>query len=411
MRTCALFFAGLIVAAFWADGAWAQSCTYYAITGIGPHGTDNFYGATPAAACTAAGAGEGTTGTYDAGTNTCSFAYGGGVGVIGPNTGSGPPQCPVQHCTPVPGVTNSFSGTSTSVATRSYCNTVTDCQVNVTQSVAVNGTVIYTGVESQTQDCASGTPAVPSGSASPAAPQCATGASGMTYCTNPTGGANCGEINGQFVCLGNIPQGGCAALAGGDKACDAKAGTPPAPDSGTPGVPATPSDTINTPGTSGMPPVVNYFNQATVSGSSAAGNTGAPGGTPNPTSQAAQGQGTGWGTAVGSAGPSAGNGDCGASGVDCSADGSTPTLPDQRSIGDEATSYFSALHSVPIVAAVSGIAASVPTGACPTATFSVLGTAFTLDEQCTMFEQIQPLLSAVFLAMWALLGVKILMSA
>lgn len=163
---------------------------------------------------------------------------------------SGQAVCPVQHCTPTPGVTNTFSGTSVTMATSSYCNGVDDCQVNVTQSVGVDGQLIYTGVESSS-DCSSGQPPVPAGSSSPAAPQCATGASGMTYCTNPTGGGNCGEINNQFVCLGNIPQGGCVAMAAGDKACDSSAGTPPAPDSGTAGHPATPTDTINTSGGGG----------------------------------------------------------------------------------------------------------------------------------------------------------------
>lgn len=97
----------------------------------------------------------------------------------------------------------------------------------------------------------------------------------MTYCTNPTGGGNCGEINNQFVCLGNIPQGGCVAMAAGDKACDSSAGTPPAPDSGTAGHPATPTDTINTSGGGGMPPTVNYYNSSTVSGSSLQGTLGA----------------------------------------------------------------------------------------------------------------------------------------
>lgn len=107
---------------------------------------------------------------------------------------SGQAVCPVQHCTPTPGVTNTFSGTSVTMATSSYCNGVDDCQVNVTQSVGVDGQLIYTGVESSS-DCLSGQPPVPAGSSSPAAPQCATGASGMTYCTNPTGG----EIAGRSI--------------------------------------------------------------------------------------------------------------------------------------------------------------------------------------------------------------------
>lgn len=77
------------------------------------------------------------------------------------------------------------------------------------------------------------------------------------------------------MCLGNIPQGGCVAMAAGDKACDSSAGTPPAPDSGTAGHPATPTDTINTSGGGGMPPTVNYYNSSTVSGSSLQGTLGA----------------------------------------------------------------------------------------------------------------------------------------
>jgi hypothetical protein len=69
------------------------------------------------------------------------------------------------------------------------------------------------------------------------------------------------------------------------------------------------------------------------------------------------------------------------------------------------------LGSVPIVSAVGSIGASIPSGECPTGTFEAFGHTYTIDVQCTMWNDVGAVVQLVMLAMYALLGARILMSA
>lgn len=55
---------------------------------------------------------------------------------------------------------------------------------------------------------------------------------------------------------------------------------------------------------------------------------------------------------------------------------------------------------------------TVPSGgSCPTQSVQLFGKSIAFTEHCTLWNQIQPILSAVFLAVWALLAVRIFLSA
>ena len=265
-------------------------------------------------------------------------------------------------------------------------------------------TATYTGDQQQ-----SGSPPGPSDQVGS---NCVSSSAG-TFCSEDQNGKNCGTFNGDEVCPASLPPGTCESFASGGVACTAAAGsntvaTPPGPNNGTAGQPATPTGQVQAPVTSGgttTQVTTSYYSSSTIAQSSS-GVASSSGGqnVGNGGSSSSSG-------GSGSSAPSAANGDCGASGVNCSGDSTVPTLPQEPTIAQSTQTYTSALNSVPIVAAVSNIAASVPSGECPTATISVFGHDFVMDAQCTMWAQLSPLLSLCFLAMWTLIGVRILMSA
>ena len=115
---------------------------------------------------------------------------------------------------------------------------------------------------------------------------------GDLFCQSPDdpnadSGANCGYVNGEYICLGAIPTGTCVFLGDGGMACEASATSPPAPDTGTPGVVASPDNVLSN---NGNGTDVNLFGGGTVSGSSgtptgtggAGGGSGGSGTAPDP---------------------------------------------------------------------------------------------------------------------------------
>lgn len=81
------------------------------------------------------------------------------------------------------------------------------------------------------------------------------------------GGSSCGEVNGQTICPDKMPTGGCVS-AGDAVVCDNNAGSPPAPDNGTPGQPASPDGQLQGTGPDGEPlPPLDVFGPGTIDGS------------------------------------------------------------------------------------------------------------------------------------------------
>lgn len=75
--------------------------------------------------------------------------------------------------------------------------------------------------------------------------------------------------------------------------------------------------------------------------------------------------------------------------------------------------FLASVQAAPIVAAWTGIGATVPAGACPTASVTVFGTTFQLMTiACEIWEEsVVPLLSLVFLFVWPFIGLRIVMSS
>jgi hypothetical protein len=238
---------------------------------------------------------------------------------------------------------------------------------------------------------------------------CGTGAAPVTT------GANCWQSHGETICIdsdhngatiqgdaiamASVPGGGnCIGYESGGTLCTMPAGatsqpTPPAPDNGTPGTPATPTATVSKGGTT-----ANYYSGATSANSS----------NPVVTQGNANGTPAGQSTQQEQAASAAQPDDCG-DGSACT--GTVPTLPDQQDVATTTSSYTGSLGSVPIVAAVQNISASIPPGVCPTASFTVFGSTYTIDEQCTLWESVSSIVQACMMAVWLFMGIRILMSA
>lgn len=212
---------------------------------------------------------------------------------------------------------------------------------------------------------------------------CASGPKG-TLCVKPDKPPNgdCYSLNGETVCfeIPPSPPSGCAATASGGVVCFEDA--PVQPDNGTPGMPAVPAAQVSTPKVGGGTNNYNWYSASQVSNSSVSVITNGSGG-----------------------GGSGGSLD----------DLEEPDLGDAPSFGESLATYWDAVKAAPIVAALDGLGASLPAGACPSwsTTVSAYGRAFDIDfaGMCTLWDSISSVVSAVMLVGWAFLGIKIVMSA
>lgn len=415
--------------------AWSQSC-YYAtnVGGVGQCGTKTGQWASFQAAANAyIGQCPGWTGYASA---TCQFggtpdanhlsdqcpmkwnSDGTSAGQL--VVGASAQACPVNPCANLSGLAGNVMVCGGSVPTQggsavqdgvgctmSVSSTSTAVSVGGSSCTMVNG--VYTGSQVPSDDPAP----PPKGQAG----DCTATGSGGFACSEANHGKNCGTFNGDEVCPQSIPPGTCVSFESGGVACTTSS-TPPAPNNGTPGQPAAPTGKVSytSQDSSGhnVTTTTNYYSSTVVNASSGGSvdtnGSGANVGNGN-NGTGIPGKSTGGSGAGGGSSPSSANGDCGASGVDCGGDGSVPQLPSEPTLQQAAQTYYAALASVPVVAAVGGIAAAVPDGQCPTASFSVFGQQYTLDVQCTLWNSMQGVLSAVMLVFWTILGVRVLMSA
>lgn len=120
-----------------------------------------------------------------------------------------------------------------------------------------------------------------------------------------------------------------------------------------------------------------------------------------------------------------GNGGDGDSGFDGELSFNSPGSLEGKSILDSevnAAHYNSFVHGMESDLNESGfgkalnefnqkIASSGSTAACPKATVFLLGSMITFDAHCALFDLVSPILSAVFLAAWSLLALRVFLSA
>lgn len=78
--------------------------------------------------------------------------------------------------------------------------------------------------------------------------------------------------------------------------------------------------------------------------------------------------------------------------------------------GETMSNIYKGIKASPIGQSVGNI--SFPTGgSCPTGSVNLLGTSIRFDAHCDIFDKVAPILKFVFLACWALLSVRIFLSA
>jgi hypothetical protein len=257
---------------------------------------------------------------------------------------------------------------------------------------------------------------------------CSTNTSGVTASSNQ-GGNNCFTLGGKSYCANDPTQqvcvagdcwtpkqlpdasqtsgGGCIGTSAGGAACSSNA-TPPAPSTATSTTTAATPSAVETDGSGDT----TYYYNSTVVGASKNPVVTSPGGSSSSGGSSSGGSSSGGSSSGGSSsGPDASNGDCGASGVDCTGDGVVPNLGPEDTIAVTTSNYYDALSSVPIVAAFSGLSSSMPAGSCPSFTFNAFGKSLVMNEQCDLMAQIQPILSLVMLAVWTIIGARIVMGA
>jgi hypothetical protein len=103
--------------------------------------------------------------------------------------------------------------------------------------------------------------------------------------------------------------------------------------------------------------------------------------------------------------------------VDCAGDGSLPSLTRSDTIQSNVQDYWDSVQASPIVAAFSAISGSWPSASCPTDPFSIsiFHGAPSFDAfapVCTIWGgTVAPTLSLVFLALWAVQGIRVILSA
>ena len=235
---------------------------------------------------------------------------------------------------------------------------------------------------------------------------CITSASG-TFCLDlQADGQNCGTVNGDAVCLGAVLNNTCVAFASGGTACTvgpnaggqatapAAAQTPPAPNNGTPGQPAVAMASVVGPdGTT-----TNYYSAAAVKGSSTPVITAGSGPTIS---------GNGTGAAPANQGPV--SKDCAFLGT-C-VPGALPAIPTTNDVQTSTTTYMSAVSASPIVHAFTNISAAFPTGQCPALSIDFFGKTITATGMCKLWDTLSPVISAIFLIAYTVMGVRIIMSA
>lgn len=220
--------------------------------------------------------------------------------------------------------------------------------------------------------------------------QCAS-AGGRTVCIED--GTQCGYYNGERVCIAAVEDGQCVDTPSGGRMCATNAGTPPAPDAGTPGVPAQPDAQIGGKPAGGNQTTNNYYSSDTVNNSSDDDDGGDDGN-----------------------GDCEGDEPCGEPG-DCP-EGETCTGSFRgpggtaKTFTETLTDFRAAIQQSPLMIAVNATTGGMGVGTCPPLQFTVpgwgtIGTAI----HCEIANDSFGILGPLMLGIWGFLGLRIIVSA
>lgn len=304
------------------------------------------------------------------------------------------------------------------------------CVYTVDESPAIKtelnggaGSII--GVRATGQACAATEPATGAPEGEPG--ECVEGG-GTMACLDKDAppGQGCGYFNGDYVCTGHVPDDSCVSFASGGVACTAD--SPDAP-KGADGEPLEPTGSV-----SNGPSTVDYFDPATVAGATTPATTrpgqgGSASGAPGRDGSGASGTGSGSGGSTtincpeGATTPCVNNGTInsgsGAGGAgdgdgECEAEEgcSNPELEEVCEFGECAQSFYNRIKAAPLVAGVLEAGAAMPAGSCPNWSLAAFESDYSLSApMCEIWDQVSPLLSAVFLVIWGWVATRIVLSA
>lgn len=116
-------------------------------------------------------------------------------------------------------------------------------------------------------------------------------------------------------------------------------------------------------------------------------------------------------------GASAANGDCGASAVNCTGDATVPSLDRTDTVQSNVQGYMDSIKSSPIISAIGSVANAFPTSApVPTVPVTIhygafYGTWDVFSGFAAIWAGIASNLRFVFLAIWAVAGIRVVLSA
>lgn len=221
---------------------------------------------------------------------------------------------------------------------------------------------------------------------------------GVTVCASQNAAPNCGTVNGDYVCVGSLPDDSCTFLSGGGVVCTVGTSSPPAPTESDGMTPAAPEGEFSlTNGEEEGGGEFEYYGPGVVAGS---GTPVIGGGAPGTGGESSDGE--------------EGGGECSEPG---SCDGELPNggeLEEVDSFGELTGAFLARVEGAPLVSAIGDLGTSMPAGECPapSTTLDYLdGATITLDAHCTMWPDIATVLSAVMLACWVFIGARIVLSA
>lgn len=211
---------------------------------------------------------------------------------------------------------------------------------------------------------------------------------GVTVCSTPNA-ENCGKVNGEFVCYDSVVAGDCVITDSGAALCVSSASSPPAPT--TPdGLSKATADTVidfDSPATGDID--IDYYSSSTVAASGTA----------------VTGEGEG-GTGSSASGEDLEDSE----GVDS---GELPALEETASEVDIVADFMARVQASPIYQATAGVSFVLPAGVCPTpsATLDFISTTITMDAHCSLWNDVKEVISAVMLAIYAFIGIRIILEA
>lgn len=300
--------------------------------------------------------------------------------------------CPVDPCDAVKDSTATLTGTGTSVPASGCYN---KCEYKPDGvGVALGGTWVSQGKATGVTGSCGGGPAEES-----QRPNCISSSKGI-FCASKTK-RSCGTINGETVCLDDVPHDNCVLTSDGGAVCGSSAGSPPAPDDGDEGGGIASADLeLKDSDGAGGGDTYNYYTSTTVQGSTSGASGDAPGSAGGTGSVAGEGE-------DGSVEGPDGYGDAPSEWSDCASniDGCV-----QAQLSGKVGALA---EGIPLLAFAAGLDAAFSSAPeCPMVQMHVFEADYdVMAPVCEVVEGNRTMISLVFQIGWAFCGLRILMKA